>query len=155
MNITYLCPVCEQTVRSELTEEDETLACPACGDAREIPTEAIGQGRLEHCLVCPSTELFVRKDFPQRIGVGIVVLGFIASSIAWGYYKVVWAFAILFGVALIDVALFLFVGEALMCYRCHAQYRGFRDRGRHGQFNLETHERHRQIAARTPSGRPS
>jgi hypothetical protein len=55
---------------------------------------------------------------------------------------------VLFATALIDLALFAVVGNALMCYRCGAQYRGVADMESHGQFNLETHEKHRQMAAR-------
>ncbi len=89
-----------------------------------------------------------RKDFPQRLGVGLVVFGFIASSIAWANYQVLWTFAILFATALVDLVLYLVMGESLTCYRCHAQYRGFEEIERHGGFNLETHERYRQLAAR-------
>jgi hypothetical protein len=35
-----------------------------------------------------------------------------------------------------------------MCYRCGAQYRGVADMESHGQFNLETHEKYRQMGAR-------
>ena len=44
--------------------------------------------------------------------------------------------------------LFTLVGDALMCYRCGAQYRGVEEMDAHGQFNLETHEKYRQLAAR-------
>ena len=40
------------------------------------------------------------------------------------------------------------VGDALMCYRCQAQYRGVAEMDSHGAFDLETHERHRQLNAR-------
>ena len=74
--------------------------------------------------------------------------GFIASSIAWSQYMTVLTFAILFATALIDVALYLIVGEALECYRCHAQYRTVAGLANHSAFSLETHERYRQLAAR-------
>jgi hypothetical protein len=108
--------------------------------------------------VCPSTELYARKDFPQRLGVGLVVAGFIGSSIAWANYQVLWSFAILFGTALIDLVLYLVMGESLTCYRCHAQYRGCEQIERHGGFDLDTHERYRQLAARLknqPVNRPA
>ena len=57
-------------------------------------------------------------------------------------------FAILFATALVDVVLYLIVPDALMCYRCGAQYRMAEGMARHGAFNLETHERYRQQAAR-------
>jgi hypothetical protein len=44
--------------------------------------------------------------------------------------------------------LYVAMGESLTCYRCHAQYRGFANMERHGGFDLETHERYRQLAAR-------
>jgi hypothetical protein len=113
-----------------------------------IPDRAVSADRIERCLVCPSTELFARKDFPQRLGVALVVLGFIGSSIAWANYQVFWTFAILFFTALVDLVLYLVMGESLTCYRCQAQYRGAQEIERHGGFDLETHERYRQMAAR-------
>jgi len=104
--------------------------------------------RIERCLVCPSSELFARKDFPQKLGVALVVIGFVASSVAWANYQVFWTFAILFATALVDLVLYLVMGESLTCYRCHAQYRGAQEIERHGGFDLETHERYRQLAAR-------
>ena len=103
---------------------------------------------MRKCLVCPSNELYVRKDFPQRLGVGLVIVGVVGSSIAWYHAEVFWTFAILFASALIDVLLFAVVGDALMCYRCGAQYRGAAEIESHGAFDLEKHEKYRQLAAR-------
>ncbi len=100
------------------------------------------------CAVCPSKELFVRKDFPQRLGVSIVILGFVASSIAYSYHLVILSFAILFASALIDVILYFVMGNLLECYRCHAQYRGLSNLTSEHAFDLEIHERYRQEAAR-------
>jgi hypothetical protein len=44
--------------------------------------------------------------------------------------------------------LYQLVGFALVCYRCHAHYRGVRGLDSHAPFRLETHERYRQQAAR-------
>lgn len=148
MNVTYHCPECHSTVRSAIGAGAQRIECPACRQPIELPPEAISVGQLNRCLVCPSTELYARKDFPQRLGVALVIFGFVASSIAWANYQVLWSFAILFGTALIDLILYLVMGESLTCYRCHAQYRGFENIEVHGGFNLETHERYRQQAAR-------
>jgi DNA-directed RNA polymerase subunit RPC12/RpoP len=153
MNVTYLCPNCERTVRVEIAATSEAMVCPACDDRLPIAPDALADGRLTRCLACPSTELFIRKDFPQRLGVGVVVAGIVGSSIAWGFHEMYWAFAILFATALVDVALYLVVGDALMCYRCQAQYRGFQNDAGHSPFNLETHEKHRQVAARAAESR--
>jgi hypothetical protein len=55
-----------------------------------------------------------------------------------------WTYGVLFATALIDVVLYLTVGNVLQCYRCHAQYRGLPGLEHHQPFNLETHEKHRQ-----------
>jgi hypothetical protein len=131
-----------------LTGETAQLVCPHCAQQIQVPNGAIEGGQIRRCVVCPSTELFLRKDFPQKLGVTLVILGFIGSSIAWANYRVGLTFAILFITALIDLALYIVMGESLTCYRCHAQYRGFHDSPQHSGFNLETHERYRQMAAR-------
>jgi hypothetical protein len=148
MNVTYRCPSCENTVRASFAAESAEIACPRCHGAIKVPAGAVEGDRIERCLVCPSTDLFARKDFPQKLGVALVVVGFVASSIAWANYQVFWTFAILFLTAFVDLVLYLVMGESLTCYRCHAQYRGTHEIERHGGFDLETHERYRQMAAR-------
>lgn len=151
MNVTFACPNCGRTVRRHFTESTDRLECPECGKGVEVEADAVAGDVVRKCLVCPSRDLFVRKDFPQRLGVALVAVGVVGSSIAWYHADLWWTFGILFATALADVLLFLFVGDALMCYRCEAQYRGVSDMESHGQFELETHEKYRQLAARTQS----
>lgn len=148
MNVTYVCPACEQAAWVEIEPGGAAMGCPQCGHRVEAPSDAWDGTRLTRCLCCPSRDLFVRKDFPQRLGVTIVVAGFIASAIAWNYYMVYTTFAILFGTALLDVVLYLLFGNALSCYRCGATYRGLEGLDSHQPFDLEIHERYRQQAAR-------
>jgi DNA-directed RNA polymerase subunit RPC12/RpoP len=157
MHIAYACPACSATVVHDRVEAARSLDCPHCGAQLPVPAGGIiwsapGEGeprpRLDRCLVCPSHELFVRKDFPQRLGVGIVVVGLAASCVTWGMRLLVPTFAILFATALIDVVLYLFMPECLTCYRCGARYRGDGVTDDHGGFDLETHEKHRQGLAR-------
>ena len=159
MRITYACPACGTTVTHDRVETVPSLSCPACQARLTIPADAIIQGdaagagplRLRRCLVCPSTELFRRKNFPQRLGVGIVVAGLAASCVAWGMRELVATFAILFATALLDVVLYLVMPECLTCYRCAARYSGDGVADSFGGFDLETHEKHRQMLARTRS----
>ncbi|MDP7020646.1 MAG: hypothetical protein QGG36_32975 [Pirellulaceae bacterium] len=154
MNITYICPACEQTVRTHFAASDEALTCGRCEVEMSIPPQAVESENVTRCLACPSTELFVRKDFPQRLGVTIIVAGFVGSTIAWYYYQLYLSLGILFSTALLDALLFLFVGNVLSCYRCHAEYRGLNLQERHKPFDLETHERFRQEAARLAEAGP-
>jgi hypothetical protein len=148
MNISYKCPSCQAAVRTDFAADSTELVCSHCAQPINIPDDAVTGNRIDRCLVCPSSDLFARKDFPQRLGVTLVVLGFVGSSIAWANYQVFWTFAILFFTALVDLVLYVVMGESLTCYRCHAQYRGAGELERHGAFDLETHERYRQMAAR-------
>ena len=163
MRITYACPACSATVAHDRVEAARSLDCPHCGAALPVPADAIawtapgggegmagaGRARLTRCLVCPSHELFARKDFPQRLGVAIVVAGFAASCVTWAWRLLVPTFAILFATALLDVVLYLLMPECLTCYRCAARYRGDGVADDVGGFDLETHEKHRQQRARS------
>lgn len=148
ITVTYRCSQCGDSCLHSVNAATQLLCCPHCQHQLRPADSAFVAGRLRKCLVCPSTELFVRKNFPQRLGVTIVVLGFAASSVAWFYHMLITTFAILFATALIDVVLYLSLGELVECYRCHAQYRGLPDLTAHEPFDLEIHERHRQVQAR-------
>lgn len=147
ITLTFCCPHCERSSRVEL-RADERLRCPDCNESWELPAGALAGGQLTRCLVCPSDELYVRKDFSQRWGLAIIVVGFVASSVAWYFHRPYWTYGILVGTALLDLLLFLLVGDLLQCYRCHAEYRGLSGLESHGYFSLETHERYRQQQAR-------
>ena len=124
MNIVCACPACQAGIYQTSVEESLSVTCPVCGQSVAVPKEAIQvsgkdrQPQLFRCLVCPSTELFVRKNFPQRLGVGIVVVGLAMSCITWAYRDLFSTFAILFSTALLDVILFFVVPDCLTCYRC-------------------------------------
>lgn len=164
MRITYACPACHATTSLDGIETRDALECTACHAALPIPPAAFEAGtarppRLQRCIACPSLELFVRKDFPQRLGLAIVVVGLAASCVAWANRELVITFGILFGTALLDVLLFFFMPDCLSCYRCGARYSGDGVANepdgpgtggrRFAGFDLETHEKHRQLAART------
>src|SRR5262245_3297597 len=144
MNVTFRCPHCDHTSRVNFAAEERQITCPSCQAAFPFAAGAAKDGKLWKCLVCPSTELFVRKDFSQSLGVAIVVMGIVLSSIFWAYRMPYWTYGVLFATALIDVVLYLTVGNVLQCYRCQAQYREVRGLESHGGFDLETHEKHRQ-----------
>ena len=148
MNVTFACPACEQTSVAPLSAGVVTIACQHCGHELAVPTGAVAEGKINACVVCPSQELYLRKNFPQQLGVAIVALAAIISSVFWFYRQPMWAYATLFVAALIDLAVYFLVGNLLQCYRCQSQYREVPGLDDHEAFNLETHERHRQQVAR-------
>ena len=62
--------------------------------------------QLQQCLACPCVDLFVRKDFPQRLGVLIVVVGLGMSCIFYSFHMLIWSFGALFATALVDLVLY-------------------------------------------------
>ncbi len=148
MNVTFACPNCREPNRAFIECDDAPLKCAHCQESSAVPKDAWIGPKLRKCLVCHCDDLFTRKDFPQRLGVALVVIGFVGFVVAHYYYMVALAYGFLLGTAAIDLLLYLCVGEALVCYRCDAHYRVLDEAGGHGGFDLETHERYRQIAAR-------
>ena len=144
MNVTFRCPHCDTVGDTDFGPQATEVACPHCHTKWPIPPGAIAGADLQRCVICPSTELFVRKDFSQSLGVAIVVVGGIISSVFWFYRMPLWTYGVLFATALIDVVLYVTVGNLLQCYRCQAQYRGIPGLENREPFNLETHEKHRQ-----------
>lgn len=156
MNITFACPRCDTTSRVELSASDNRLSCPHCDASMlsGIPPqkqERQGVANVDRCLVCDCDELFLRKDFSQRLGLTIVAIGMLASCVTWYFYMIYTTFGILFATALFDVLLYALMSNVLTCYRCGAEYRGIRDDEYTG-FDLEIHERHRQQQARLQQG---
>ena len=147
MNVTFRCPECSRVAAAELDDAIE-IGCPACQVRWPLPAGAIEGARVVRCVVCPSEELYVRKDFSQALGVAIVAFGFLVSSVFWYYRMPLWTYGVLFATALIDVVLYVTVGNLLQCYRCQAQSRGVAGLESHEPFNLETHEKHRQQTIR-------
>lgn len=155
MNITFACTDCDQASRVPLETSTTEVVCDHCGKQIGIRPDAMDDEKIHRCLICPSTEMYVRKDFSQRLGVTIIGIGLAASCIPW-YFQMWYAtYGILFGTALLDALLYRMTGNLLQCYRCHSEYRGVPGLEKHSGFNLEIHERHRQEVARLEQNQTS
>jgi hypothetical protein len=146
-NITFACPECDKTSRIPL-DETAAVACPQCSWKQATSSRVSSEGHIDECSVCGCEELFIRKNFSQNIGVGVVIVAAVTSMIAWGYHMWYTAYGILFAAALLDLYLYFKVGNLLQCYRCNAEYRGLPHLDDHQAFSLETHEKYRQQAIR-------
>jgi hypothetical protein len=148
MQVLFNCPACEQVRRTAISQSDAALTCDGCHWSRPYRDDDLGQTAPHRCLVCGCGDLWRQKDFPQRLGVAMVVLGAVLSTIAFALYMPLTALGVLLGFALVDLALFTFMKDVLVCYRCHARYRDASLKDDHPRFNLETAERYRQETAR-------
>ncbi|MBI3865289.1 MAG: hypothetical protein HY290_25730 [Planctomycetia bacterium] len=153
MQVLFNCPGCEQTRLAAIDSQTETIGCPECRWSRPIPPGAIQAGAPQACLVCGCGDLWRQKDFPQKLGLAIVALGGILSTIAFSLYMPLTSLGVLLAFALADLLLFTFMKDVLVCYSCHARYRNAELRDDHPRFNLETAERYRQEAARLENSR--
>ena len=154
VTITYLCPKCDEATRAEVPQRasdmgNPSVACMHCGHPQPLKLDKLDGDRVTECPICPSTELYVRKDFSQPLGITIIGTGFVLSSIAWFLHHGIWAIGILVATAAADALLYYVTGNTLHCYRCHSELRGLDGLDTdHNAFDLEVHERHRQQAAR-------
>ena len=99
---------------------------------------------LESCPQCECRDLFIRKDFPQKLGLAIVAgaaIGFLVlSADPHRVYLGVWLLA---GAVVIDALLYLFVPKITVCYRCRAEFRKMPLNPRHEGFELSIGEKYR------------
>jgi hypothetical protein len=131
--IACACPACGQEAVAGL---DGQLSCPACGGTSTLAVpESVRTARvLEQCLSCGGAQLYVQRDFNQKAGLAVVVLGAVLAPFTY--------YISLFAAAGIDAALYLLLPEITVCYRCHAHYRGFARNPRHEAFDLHLAEQY-------------
>lgn len=142
MNVRFTCPVCEQPGRLQTPLPAEWV-CPKCDQALHLKPEN-AEPTLSACVVCGNAELYRRKDFPQTLGVSILVICCVASTATYFYYQQWWTWGILIGSAVFDCLLYLLVKDVTVCYRCDAHYRNLPPGPHHQHFELTTFERYRQ-----------
>lgn len=148
MQLAFSCPRCTQPVRNEVTDATQLLACSGCGWSRSLPPGDVEEGRPKRCLACRCHDLWRQKDFPQHVGLLMVGLAAVLSTIAWAYVRPFLAIGILMGFALIDLLLYALMQDVLVCYRCGARHRHAHPDEGHPRFDLEIAERYRQEAKR-------
>ena len=144
MNVTFNCTNCQMTTRAQLCLGAELLVCRNCSAEIPLKSNAMEGPRVQLCPVCATVDLYIQKDFPQLLGLAIVGLGIVLSSIAWWQYWYPTALGILLLTAALDLVLYYLVGDVTVCYRCLSQYRGAERNPDHQAFDLEVGERYRQ-----------
>lgn len=142
MNAIFPCTVCNIPIRIELPTDIEP-SCPVCSRILPLADPQCGP-ELPRCAVCSAHELYAKKDFPQSLGMFILMGGLIGATITY-YFYLWWAtWSILIGSALLDGFLYLWVKDVVVCYRCNAHFRGVTPNARFAPFELGIFERYRQ-----------
>jgi uncharacterized protein (DUF983 family) len=148
IELTNRCVRCEARNRVKLADTGAAteIRCPACGEVRSLTELHLADGVLRSCVACGTEDLYAQKDFPQNLGMAILVVGFGVSTLFWYWQMPVETFAVLIGSVVLDAILYALVPDVVICYRCLGQYRGLETRGaaRYRPFDLEVGERYRQ-----------
>lgn len=146
MELTFACPECGTVGNVPSIESAAMATCRACAREHPLRPEAIGGGELHSCAWCATDDLYIQKDFPQGLGLLIVVVGFAISTVFWFYEMPIATYLVLLASALIDMILYYRVPDVTICYRCLGQYRGAGagGGGRFKPFDLAVGERYRQ-----------
>ncbi len=146
MELTYQCPSCGAVSHVRSLETAGRAICERCRAEHTLHAEMVEGGRLEGCPWCATGELYIQKDFPQGLGLFIVIVGFAISTVFWYLERPLVTYAVLLASALLDLALYYRVPDVTVCYRCLSQVRGVQANpdGRFAPFDLAIGERFRQ-----------
>ncbi len=142
MKLRFVCPDCEREAQVQVPGPTE-WQCPHCDSWRRIPA-SLTSADLTVCPLCGNHELYKKKDFPHGFGLTILTVACVTFFLAQHYYHPWIAWFILIGSALLDGGLYLWVGDAIVCYRCGAHYHGLEAGPGHHPFELGIGERYRQ-----------
>src|SRR5262245_57000852 len=123
MHVTFSCPQCQCTAHADVAVAGESLRCGSCQWTRTIGAGDVTNGQPQRCLTCGCEDLWRQKDFPQGLGLFLVALGALLSTIAWANYMPRTALGVLLFFALGDMLLYVFMKDVLVCYRCRARHR--------------------------------
>jgi hypothetical protein len=120
--------------------------CSRCDHVLDLREDhaAAESGDRFCCSVCKNHELYRKKDFPHGFGLLILTIACAVSFVTYGYYEKWLTWTILIGTAIFDGLLYLCVGDAIVCYRCNAHYRGVKSSKSVPPHDLGIAERYRQ-----------
>jgi hypothetical protein len=132
--IAFACPTCKAETTAGL---DGRGVCSSCGEPTTLVlSPALREGRaVDRCPACAGEQLYVQRDFNQKVGLAVVVVGAALAPFT-PYY------ASLGVAAAVDAVLYLLLPEITVCYRCQAHFRGFPRNPRHEAFDLHIAEQY-------------
>lgn len=144
MQLVFQCPTCDSANYVDVGSEQRLVKCSECDWDREVPAADIEGDCPQRCLCCGNQDLWRQKDFPQGLGLMLVVIGATLSTIAWAQFEPLFALGVLLVFAAFDLLLFVLMPDVLVCYRCRSRHRKADLSEDHPRFDLEIAERYRQ-----------
>ncbi|MCZ6670609.1 MAG: hypothetical protein O6947_06235 [Acidobacteria bacterium] len=132
--VEFLCPACHRRNQMELWTSPCRRNCRHCGETLPLERGA-GEddaGPIGVCGVCGGRWLYLQRDFNQKIGCGIVLVGILLSVPTYGLSLV--------AAAILDLFLYRRLAWVTVCYYCQAHYRGVRIHPSHKPYDLQIGE---------------
>jgi len=146
MQIRFHCPTdgCVAIIEYEPLEQcGPAIRCPRCGIEHPMKiTQSMRENNMvDRCSICGCNELFIRKDFPQKLGVAVVVVfGLLAI---WCFtFSLFAALGVLTVAVAIDLVAYALTGRCTTCFACRAEYRKCAFNPAHEDFDLATSEKY-------------
>lgn len=146
LEIGYFCDSCRVYNVYTVPPSDGDARCSSCSHENpQHPSHALLNGDpVDLCPHCGNEAFYVRKDFPQQLGCAVVGTTVLLSSLAYGWWDFPAAVAVLTVFTIADFWLFHRLSDLTVCYRCHAELRGFRINPRHEAFDMHRAEEYEQ-----------
>jgi hypothetical protein len=128
--VRFACRACGTENTFDPDFERGTIACGRCDAPHEVEcSEALRRGGpLDRCPVCGRGDFWRKKDFPRRLGLGIVIVAAILAFYTYGISLIV--------ASLLDLAIYRFLSDMAVCYGCRAEVRGAKLSEKTAQFDL-------------------
>ena len=128
---------CRECGGEALSGLDGQGHCPSCGHASRLTlSSSLRESRVvDVCPACDGAQLYVQRDFNQKAGLAVVIVGAVLAPFTPYYSSLIVA-------ALVDAGLYSLLPEITVCYRCHAHFRGFRRNPKHQVFDLHLDEQY-------------
>lgn len=146
LEVGFFCDECSLYSVYSLPITDDAGRCEHCGHRNEPhPSPALlAGGPIDHCPQCANGNFYLRKDFPQQLGCAAVSATVVLSSIAYALWDFPAALVVLVVASIADTLLYHRLAEVTVCYRCHAELRGFAPNPEFGAFDMHTAEEYEQ-----------
>jgi len=134
MRLRFACRACESTVATGDVSLPMEAACPRCGSRASFAAPTGEGGVIDRCPGCGGPHLFLQKEFPRLIGLGIAAAGGIAFLVLMGLDRIYLGFGTLLGVALLDSIIYRLAPVMTVCYHCQSEFRRHPMNPKHGAF---------------------
>ena len=132
--IAFPCRLCGSEAVAGL---DGRGRCSQCSEETALPVSpSLRDERVvDRCPACDGEQLYVQRDFNQRAGLAVVIVGALLAPFTPFYSS-------LFVATAIDAVLYTVLPEITICYRCQSHFRGFARNPKHEPFDLHIAEQY-------------